>query len=56
MLGDRLRGFTAEELSVVKGSADFYGMNNTEFVPCAFSTDAENDPTRRSDVSTRRWR
>ncbi|OBZ77023.1 Beta-glucosidase 1B [Grifola frondosa] len=27
MLGDRLPTFTSEELSVVKGSSDFYGMN-----------------------------
>ena len=27
MLGDRLPEFTPEELSVVKGSSDFYGMN-----------------------------
>ena len=27
MLGDRLPEFTPEELAVVKGSSDFYGMN-----------------------------
>lgn len=27
MLGDRLPSFTAEELGVVLGSSDFYGMN-----------------------------
>lgn len=27
MLGDRLPVFTPEELAVVKGSSDFYGMN-----------------------------
>ena len=27
MLGDRLPDFTPEELRVVKGSSDFYGMN-----------------------------
>lgn len=27
MLGDRLPEFTPEEIAVVKGSSDFYGMN-----------------------------
>ena len=27
MLGDRLPDFTPEELRVIKGSSDFYGMN-----------------------------
>ena len=27
MLGDRLPTFTPEELAVVKGSSEFYGMN-----------------------------
>lgn len=27
MLGDRLPTFSDEELAVVKGSSDFYGMN-----------------------------
>ena len=27
MLGDRLPEFTPQELAVVKGSSDFYGMN-----------------------------
>lgn len=27
MLGNRLPEFTPEELAVVKGSSDFYGMN-----------------------------
>lgn len=28
LAGDRLPSFTEEEISVVKGSADFYGLNH----------------------------
>ena len=42
MLGDRLPTFTEEELKVVTGSSDFYGMNTyttnlcSMFISCAF--------------------
>ena len=38
MLGDRLPTFSAEELAVVKGSSDFYGMNTYTTNLCSEST------------------
>lgn len=40
MLGDRLPTFTPEELAVVKGSSEFYGMNTytTNLCSKAFCT------------------
>ena len=46
MLGDRLPEFTQEELAVVKGSSDFYGMNTyttnlcSAYCPCCRWIDA----------------
>ena len=38
MLGDRLPTFTPEELAVVKGSSEFYGMNTYTTNLCSQST------------------
>lgn len=38
MLGDRLPEFTPEELAVVKGSSDFYGMNTYTTNLCSTSS------------------
>jgi beta-glucosidase/6-phospho-beta-glucosidase/beta-galactosidase len=39
MLGDRLPKFSPEDLAVIKGSSDFFGLNTyTSNIVCQYST------------------